>query len=116
MAQWVGQLQLEKLETPLFATGLLVAILWLLKARRNSVAAQNNEPPVLPYWIPWLGNALSYAFGSEKVFSAARYVLQNDIPLDIHSTRHSRIYTPGQGPVSIVLGGKTVYVRLVLNG
>jgi hypothetical protein len=115
MAQWAGQLQLERLETPLVATGLLVAILWLLKARRNSVAAQNNEPPVLPYWIPWLGNALSYASGSEKVFRAARYVLRSDILRGIHSTRHSRNYTPGQGPVSIVLGGQTVYVRLVLN-
>jgi len=74
MAQWMEHAQLEKLVAPLLAGGVLIAVLWLLRTRRNSVAAQNNEPPVLPYWIPWLGHALPYASGSDEVFKAARYV------------------------------------------
>jgi hypothetical protein len=68
------QVQLEKLEAPLLAGAILVGVLWLLRAWRNSVGAQSSEPPVLPYWIPWLGHGLSYASGSDKVFRAARYV------------------------------------------
>ena len=113
MPQWVKQLQLEKLDAPLLAGGILISILWFLKARRNSIAAQNNEPPVLPYWIPWLGHGLSYASGSDKVFRAARYVSSEASSVEIHPTHHSRNYTPDQGPVSIVLGGTTIYVRLV---
>jgi len=74
MSQWIKQVQLEKLDVSLLAGGILIGVLWLLRARRNSVGAQSNEPPVLPYWIPWLGHALSYASGSDKVFRAARYV------------------------------------------
>ena len=74
MSQWIHQVQLETLDTVLLVGGILVVVHWLLHARRNSVVAQSNEPPVLPYWIPWLGHALSYASGSDKVFTAARYV------------------------------------------
>ena len=73
MSQWMKQVQVEKLDVPLLAGGIIIGVLWLLRARRNSVGAQSNEPPVLPYWIPWLGHALSYASGSDKVFRAARY-------------------------------------------
>jgi hypothetical protein len=72
MSQWAEKMQLDKLDAPLLAAGILVATLWFLQTRRNSTATQNNEPPVLPYWIPWLGHALSYASGSDKVFRAAR--------------------------------------------
>jgi hypothetical protein len=80
MSQWMKQMQLEKLEVPLLAGGILIGVLWLLRARKDSVGAQTNEPPVLPYWIPWLGHALSYASGSDKVFRAARYVSANFVP------------------------------------
>lgn len=111
--QWMNQVQLEKLGTPFLAGGALLAVLWLLKARRNAAAAQNNEPPMLPYWVPWLGHGLSYASGSDKVFRAARYVPSETSLTEVNRRCHSRNYTPDQGPVSIVLGGTTIYVRLV---
>lgn len=73
MVQWMMQVRLKELEAPLVAGGILFTALRLFQAHRNSVAAKNNEPPVLPYWIPWLGHVLSFAVGSEKVFTAARY-------------------------------------------
>ena len=75
MSEWMNQVQFEKLEAPLLAGGILLSVLCLLRARRNSAEARSNEPAMLPYWIPWLGHALSYASGSDKVFRAARYVL-----------------------------------------
>ena len=80
MSQWVKQIQLEMLEAPLLAGGILIGVLWLLRTRRNAVGAQGNEPPVLPYWIPWPGHALSYASGSDNVFRAARYVSSKVYP------------------------------------
>ena len=75
MAQSVIQVQFEKLDTLLLAGGTVLTVLWLLRARRNSVTARSNEPPVLPYWIPWLGHSLPYSLsGSETVFRAARCV------------------------------------------
>ena len=68
------QVQLEKLGTPLLAGGILIGALWFFRSQRHSVAAQSNEPPVLPYWIPWLGHTAAYASGSDNVFRAARYV------------------------------------------
>ncbi len=73
MSQWMEQVQLEKLEALLLAGGIVIAVPWFLRARKNQVGAQSDEPPMLPYWIPWLGHAVSYASGSDKVFRAARY-------------------------------------------
>ena len=41
--------------------------------------------------------------------------LRKHILQEVRSTHHFRNYTPDQGPVSIVLGGQTIYVRLVRN-
>ncbi len=56
----------------IIATG--ISILFFLYHRRNAQTRALNEPPLLPYWIPFVGNALWYGRRSNEVYLAARYV------------------------------------------
>ncbi|KAG7449707.1 cytochrome P450 [Guyanagaster necrorhizus] len=72
------------------ATG--IAILFSLYQRRNTQARALNEPPLLPYSIPFVGHALWYGRRSSEVYAAAR------------------TFSPDSRPVSITLMGQRVYI------
>lgn len=36
---------------------------------------QSNSPPLLPYWIPYLGHFIPFVYDQESVLKDARYIL-----------------------------------------
>ncbi|KAK0486231.1 cytochrome P450 [Armillaria novae-zelandiae] len=69
-----------------------ISILFFLYHRRNTQARALNEPPLLPYWIPFVGHALWYGWRSNEVYLAARK------------------FSPDSPPVSITLMGQRIYI------
>ena len=51
-----------------------IGAIFALHHRRNALAQAFNEPPILPYLIPFVGHALWYRRRSIEVYNAARLV------------------------------------------
>ncbi|KAK0459099.1 cytochrome P450 [Desarmillaria tabescens] len=69
-----------------------ISILVFLHQRRSAQARALNEPPLLPYWIPFVGHALWYGRRSNEVYVAARF------------------FSPDSRPVSVTLMGQRIYI------
>lgn len=69
-----------------------VGAIFALHHRRNALAQALNEPPILPYLIPFVGHALMYRRRSIEVYNAAR------------------MFSPDARPVSLKLMGQRVYI------
>ncbi|KAK0486232.1 cytochrome P450 [Armillaria novae-zelandiae] len=69
-----------------------VGAIFALHHRRNALARALNEPPILPYLIPFVGHALWYRTRSIEVYNTAR------------------IFSPDARPVSLTLVGQRIYI------
>ncbi|PBK74089.1 cytochrome P450 [Armillaria solidipes] len=69
-----------------------ISILFFLYHRRNAQTRALNEPPLLPYWIPFVGHALWYGWRSNEVYLAAR------------------MFSPDSRPASVTLMGQRIYI------
>ncbi len=52
----------------------IIVFYWQLKFEHRKKANRGEEPPLLPDWIPGIGNALALLINPAGVFSAATYV------------------------------------------
>ncbi|KAE9389368.1 cytochrome P450 [Gymnopus androsaceus JB14] len=48
--------------------------LFLLRLYRQWKAKVCNEPPLIPYWIPYIGNAIAFGINQTKLFASASSV------------------------------------------
>ena len=76
-----GFLQSTGLDAPtlvmtIITTAVSISLLTRLLSGSSSVKAagvgQSTPPPILPYWIPYLGHFIPFAYNQESVLKDAR--------------------------------------------
>ncbi|KAJ3775023.1 cytochrome P450 [Lentinula raphanica] len=51
---------------------LCVLSLWIARIHRHIQTEANNEPPFVPYWIPYIGNAIAYGKNYYQLFASVK--------------------------------------------
>ncbi|KAF8993747.1 cytochrome P450, partial [Hymenopellis radicata] len=83
----------ESLSGMLFlASASCLLTLLILRLWRESRARAKNEPPILPYWVPFLGHVFRFSKSSQDLYLAVRDFL------------------PESKPVSLTILGQRLYV------
>ncbi|KAK0486255.1 hypothetical protein IW261DRAFT_788787 [Armillaria novae-zelandiae] len=94
-----------------------ISILSFLYHRRNAQARALNEPPLLPYWIPFVGHALWYGRRSNEVYLAARKFSPDSPPVSITLMRQRIYIVTASKDVSAVYRAKSLsFNGLILWG
>ena len=55
------------------ATALAVLVTYVTTSLRGRRSQQGEEPPSVPYWVPLVGNTLSFALNTEKFVGGLLY-------------------------------------------